>query len=29
MRKETRTKKIESQYVVYVSDDSKDFLHEY
>lgn len=28
MRKETRTKKIESQYVVYVADDGKEFLHE-
>ena len=28
MRKETRTKKIESSYVVYVADDGKEFLHE-
>ena len=28
MKKETRTKKIESQYVVYVADDGKEFLHE-
>lgn len=28
MRKETRTKKIESLYVVYVADDGKEFLHE-
>ena len=28
MRKETRTKKIESKYVVYVADDGKEFLHE-
>ena len=28
MKKETRTKKIESQYIVYVADDGKEFLHE-
>lgn len=28
MRKETRTKKIESSYVVYVANDGKEFLHE-